>query len=279
MPFAVPVRVSGTRRDGTAFNATAHTVDISRHGVRLTEASFLDDCRAVVTLQYMQRRAQFRVSWRGDAGTADHGLVGLTALPNQPWLWGVDPGSRPDEYAGPESVPVVPPERIAAAVERSHSPATHVSGGSASDKRATPRFDCDRAVICHRSGEIVPVWGKLRDISASGCYMETAVAFPVDTPVSVILLLYGVKVRANGTVRTAGTGGMGIQFREVHARDVRKFVGVLNRLADPEQLPAYSSVLGPGESAFQKIKEWFKEHDKLTHEEFVRLVVNCTVAS
>ncbi len=281
VPFAVPVRVTGTRRDGSGFSVTVHTLDISRHGVRLSSANVLEDCREVVTLHYMQRRARFRVSWRGEAGTPDQGLVGLTVLPGEPQLlWGVDPGNRPDTYEGPNPAGVAAAQ-AAAAAEVFHPTATTAKAAppNSNDKRAVPRFDCDRAVICWRSGEIIPIWGKLRDISAGGCFMETPVGFPADTAVAVVLLLYGVKVRANGMVRTAGPAGMGIHFREVHARDVRKFVGVLNRLADPEQLPAYSSVLGPGESAFQKIKEWFKEHDSLSHEQFVRLVVNCTVAS
>ncbi len=277
VPFAAPVRVSGTRRDGTAFTAMAYTVDISRHGVRLGEASFLDDCKDLLTLQYMHRRAQFRVTWRGDAGTSDRGMVGLTILPNQPaLLWGVDPGGRPDQFeASVASVAIpVPTKTVEAAVPEPPMAARSAQPMNSPEKRATPRFDCDRAAICWRKGELVPVWGKLRDVSAGGCFVETTVPFAVGTAVAVTLLLYGVKVRSRGTVRSAGSKGMGIQFREVHARDVRKFLEVLNRLADPDQLPAYSSVLGPGESAFQKIKEWFREHDNLSHDEFVELIVS-----
>ncbi len=104
--------------------------------------------------------------------------------------------------------------------------------------------------------------------------METPLGFEVNTDVAMVLQLYGVKVRANGIVRAVKPAGMGIQFREVHVQDARKFVAVLNRLADPNQTATYVSVDGTGESVLHRIRDWFKDHDRLSANDFMQLLAS-----
>jgi len=45
----------------------------------------------IVDVQYEGQRAQFRVVWAGRIGTMEAGEIGLERLPDEPYLWEVDP--------------------------------------------------------------------------------------------------------------------------------------------------------------------------------------------
>jgi hypothetical protein len=45
----------------------------------------------IVDVQYEGQRAQFRVVWAGRIGTIEAGEIGLERLPDEPYLWEVDP--------------------------------------------------------------------------------------------------------------------------------------------------------------------------------------------
>jgi hypothetical protein len=45
----------------------------------------------ILDVQYDGQKAQFRVVWTGKAGTMEAGEVGLQRLPDEPYIWDVDP--------------------------------------------------------------------------------------------------------------------------------------------------------------------------------------------
>jgi hypothetical protein len=45
----------------------------------------------ILDVQYDGQKAQFRVVWTGKPGTIEAGEVGLQRLPDEPYIWDVDP--------------------------------------------------------------------------------------------------------------------------------------------------------------------------------------------
>jgi hypothetical protein len=127
VPFSASVRIVGASRMGQPSSGTAQTLDISRRGVRLSNAEFLTCVGEIVTLQHQQRRAKFRVVWIGDKQGRERGLAGLELLAGQAPIWGLDPGTgKPDTFdpsqralsAKPAVPPSPAPARVAAPPSR-----------------------------------------------------------------------------------------------------------------------------------------------------------------
>ncbi len=99
VPYSASVRIMGTSSSGQSFSGTAQTLDISRRGVRVSNADFLTRIGEVVTIQHMQRRAKYRVVWLCETQGSDKALAGLSLLENQPGIWSLDPGTgKPDTF-------------------------------------------------------------------------------------------------------------------------------------------------------------------------------------
>lgn len=268
---------------GQAYSGTAQTLDISRSGVRLSNAEFLTRVGEVVTLQYQQRRAKYRVMWLGDAEGPERGLAGLQPLPSQPQIWGLDPGTgRPDNYR-PSSTSETEAAEVGSAVVPLASEMAVPEEGTASapaaaserpadrERRSSPRYDCDRGVVCWREGITVPVWGKLRDLSMKGCSVETPVVFEVGTRLKLVLLVFGTKLRVAGEVRSSSGKMMGVLLTTIHREDRSKFQAVLNRLAGPE--PAtYVPVGNVSDAVLRQIEAWFEERDVLSRDDLQQLL-------
>jgi hypothetical protein len=85
----LPVRISGTDSSGEAYSELVHTLDVSRTGVRLGAVRRQLEVGAVVTLQYRQHKAEFRVVWTKPLRSGPEQQVGLESGAQKD-LWGLD---------------------------------------------------------------------------------------------------------------------------------------------------------------------------------------------
>jgi hypothetical protein len=85
----LPVRISGNDISGNAYSELVHTLDVSRTGVRLGAVRRQLEVGGVVTLQYRQHKADFRVIWTKPVGSGAEQQVGLEAGAQRD-LWGLD---------------------------------------------------------------------------------------------------------------------------------------------------------------------------------------------
>jgi hypothetical protein len=98
--MVLPVRISGKDGTNNPVNELAHTLDITPNGARLGAIRQVLRTGDKLTLQYRQRKIQFRVVWvRPLTGTQEY-QVGLEALGSTGENWGLElPESEVvDEY-------------------------------------------------------------------------------------------------------------------------------------------------------------------------------------
>lgn len=187
---SLEVRVLGMDVTGHPLLATAHTVDISRHGVVLEGLASRVSLGEVISLQYKGRKARYRVIWEGEAGTEKAGQLGLEQVNLRDDLWQQD---LPAAETGPE-----PRARRA-------------------ERRHQRRFDASLPVEV-RYQQAAPMRAEISDISLSGCYVNTLFPVPQDSIVSIVFWLGDDKLTAKGKVRTSILGvGCGIEFVDLSA--------------------------------------------------------------
>jgi hypothetical protein len=76
----LPVRISGDDGAGKAYSEIVHTLDVSAPGVRLGALRHPLKVGSLITLQYKQHKAQFRVVWSKPVAGTDEHQVGAEAL-------------------------------------------------------------------------------------------------------------------------------------------------------------------------------------------------------
>jgi hypothetical protein len=88
--LVLPVRVSGRDASDNPVNELAHTLDITPNGVRLGAIRRELKTGDRLTLQYRQRKIQFRVVWvKLLAGTREY-QVGLETVTRAGESWGLE---------------------------------------------------------------------------------------------------------------------------------------------------------------------------------------------
>jgi hypothetical protein len=98
--MVLPVRISGKDSFNKPINELAHTLDITPNGARLGAIRHALKIGDKLTLQYRQRRIQFKVVWvKPMEGTREY-QVGLEGLGTVGENWGLElPESNlADEY-------------------------------------------------------------------------------------------------------------------------------------------------------------------------------------
>jgi len=105
----LPVRVSGYDDSGKSYNDLAHTLDITESGVRLGAVRRHLEVGTQVTVQYKQRKAEFRVVWTEPLPKLKEHHVGLEAVAQRD-MWGLEADSKtrpqpssPSEQPAPTS--------------------------------------------------------------------------------------------------------------------------------------------------------------------------------
>ncbi len=88
---AFPVRIWGVDRYCRPFMQLAIVRNISSLGAVLQNVRSRIKPGEILDVQYDGQKAQFRVVWTGKAGTMEAGEVGLQRLPDEPYIWDIDP--------------------------------------------------------------------------------------------------------------------------------------------------------------------------------------------
>lgn len=216
-PISVALRIVGLDARGQTYSQSVNTVNVSAHGMRIHGAKLLRKTGEIVTVVYGANRLQFRVVWIGPPGTAleDQAALAVAAL---------------NEDISKLGLPVTPDIETHEAVA---SPSAEL--GDPFGQRHSPRYACDRGVQVWRQGEIVAMYGKLQNLSMTGCYIESPQPFAVGTAVRIAMSLFGMQVRAQGMVRSSfPENGMGVQFTSVRPEDITLLNSVLGRLSKEE---------------------------------------------
>jgi hypothetical protein len=84
----LPVRISGNDVSGRTYSELVHTLDISRTGVRLGAVHSQVQVGSLITIQYRQHKAEFRVIWTRPLGSGVEIQAGLEG-DAQKDLWGL----------------------------------------------------------------------------------------------------------------------------------------------------------------------------------------------
>ena len=89
-----------------------------------------------------------------------------------------------------------------------------------SEKRRSPRYQCEGSVQIREEGCDVHTWASFTDISLHGCYVEAQATYPVGTILHMKLDANGERVETKGSVRVSYPYlGMGIAFTEMSDRN------------------------------------------------------------
>src|SRR5512146_255200 len=97
MRFAasLPVTVSGVDDRGFRFKQTAHTLDVSRRGARISGIPMVVEPASLIEIEYRRRKARFRVVWTGAPGMAPLPEAGVVCIDGSACLWGDPLPGRP----------------------------------------------------------------------------------------------------------------------------------------------------------------------------------------
>jgi len=96
---ALPVRIWGIDSYSRPFMQLATVRNFSSLGAVLQNVRSKVKPGEIVDVQYDGQKAQFRVVWVGRIGTLEAGEIGLERLPEEPYLWDVDPTRCGQEIA------------------------------------------------------------------------------------------------------------------------------------------------------------------------------------
>ena len=97
----LPVKVWGSDKAGAPYTAVAHTLDITQTGARLGSVRRMFNIGDRLTLQYRQRKADFRVVWTKQLEGSKEFQIGLETITHENDPWGLKPDTKAREVAQP----------------------------------------------------------------------------------------------------------------------------------------------------------------------------------
>jgi len=104
----LPVKVWGNDNAGAPYTAMAHTLDITQTGARLGSVRRTFNIGDRLTLQYRQRKADFRVVWTKQLQGSSEFQVGLETMVNENDPWGLKPDAKVREAPQPDKLVPAP---------------------------------------------------------------------------------------------------------------------------------------------------------------------------
>jgi len=254
----LPVRVSGTDAEGNSFRHVVCTLDLSAKGARISSLQALRmKIGQELMLEHQRDRVRFRVVWAGEPGTNREGQIGLQSLEPEKMLSAVQAQIERRSY-----------------IDDLHAPELRVED-SADERRSTPRFDCDRGIEYWTDQSASPFSGRLDNIGLGGCYVATKFPLPRHSRVQLILHLYGMKIPAQGEVRSSDAQGMGIMFTLLDKEFELRVKKAVQRLSQSSQ-SAENRASQPRSSdahILDEIRSWFDRNLTMTWEEFFDIQV------
>jgi len=257
---AVPLRAYGTDAAGNNFRQPVCTLDLSAEGARIHGLTGIAPGQ-IVTLENKKTKVRFEVVWIGEPNTPRQGQVGLRTLEPDKLLAEVElqRGGYDDTWTPPEK-----PKRQTAVQE---------------DRRATPRFDCDRSVQYWKDDEKTPTWGTLENISLNGCFVSTRWPLPAQTRVRIVIFLYGLKISGNGQVRVSRPDeGMGIMFTGLSRESRVRLTKAVQRLAQKSGESSGTAAVqdrskNVNEEMLEGVRAWFDQNLNMSWDEFFDIAV------
>lgn len=206
----LPVRIFGMDSTGHPFTEQVRTRNVSKRGALLVGVKTSLKAGEVIGLTHSDRKSRFRVVWVAASNSLQGGQIGVEDMSANESIWVVPvPKSQPDTFIAPRG----------------------------QNRRQHPRYHTEIAAELRVSGG-VPVWGKLSDISAGGCYVEMMIPLAVSTKLKLTLWVEQTKVFAQGVVISSHAGyGCGIKFTDMTKPDreiLERFLEVLKATAPPE---------------------------------------------
>jgi hypothetical protein len=99
------------------------------------------------------------------------------------------------------------------------------------ERRRAPRYWCIGSITLRSESEGGSFHTAIKDISQSGCYVETLFSLPVGTAVELQLKLGDAVIEGRGEVRTCDPGvGLGIEFLELSDDNRDKLRNAIKKL-------------------------------------------------
>ncbi len=223
----LPVRIFGMDSSGHPFSEQVRTHNISKRGALLTGVTTPLKAGEVIGLAHSDRKSRFRVAWVAAATSFQAGQIGIEDMgpAGSIWVVPVPKAEQEDKFMVPRT----------------------------EDRRRHPRFKTDVAAELRVPGG-VPVWGKLSDISAGGCYLEMMVPFQIGMKLKLTLWIEETKVFLQGIIISSHRGyGCGIKFTEMTKADrdvLDQFIEKLKAAAPPEDRRFSTAKAGQGGGPF-----------------------------
>jgi hypothetical protein len=257
--IALPLRAYGTDAAGKNFRQPVCTLDLSAEGARIHGLTGIA-AGQIITLENKKNKVRFEVVWVGERNTPRQGQVGLRTLEPDKLLAELElqRGGYEDPWTPPEKPKVQPQVQ--------------------EDRRAMPRFDCDRSVQYWKEDEKTPTWGTLENISLSGCFVTTRWPLPVQTRVRVVIFLHGLKISASGQVRAPRADeGMGIMFTSLSRESRVRLKKAVQRLAQKSgETTAVGTQQGGkngSEEMLEAVRAWFDQNLTMSWAEFFDIAI------
>jgi hypothetical protein len=156
-----------------------------------------------------------------------------------------------------------------------------------SEKRRSPRYQCEGSAEMREEGCDVRTWATFTDVSLHGCYVEAQATYPVGTVLHMKLETNGLRLEATGNVRVSYPYlGMGVAFVELSEANRAQLRQMLSQISRP------SAIMGPGiasslpasgpldavpaiadpAAAMQALTEFFESRQMLMREDFLRIL-------
>jgi hypothetical protein len=218
-------------RSNGAERQLAHTLDVTEISARLGGLSVQLQPGEIIEVQRGGVKAKFRVYWMGASGTDLEGQAGVRGLDPAKTIWSTH----------------LPADESDISVDALHlrrtTPSYRTSVASASEQRQPARYEYNAGATLRAPGSNYPVRVQLKSVHLNGLYVETVTTLPLNTVVSLELLIEGIAMEAAGVVNTSTPRvGMEIGFHKVAPETQRKIVLALQKLKqkawDEQQVPA-----------------------------------------
>lgn len=100
----LPVKVWGNDTAGAPYTAVAHTLDITQTGARLGSVRRMFNIGDRLTLQYRQRKADFRVIWTKQLQGSNEFQIGLETITHENDPWGLKPEAKVRDVPQPTNL-------------------------------------------------------------------------------------------------------------------------------------------------------------------------------
>jgi hypothetical protein len=234
-PAKLAVKLWGTDASGRPFIESVFTSNLSAQGASLEGVRISVKPGECVGLTYADKKARFRVTWVGEAGTSEEGKVGLENVSESKCMWELPLASpAPDPYI-PHSGP---------------------------EQRQFPRFECRAGIEVRAESSPSPLRGHMADISLGGCYVEMMIPLKVATKLDLTVWLDNAKICTAGMVTSSHPGfGVGIKFIGMAKPDRERLERYLE--SQMKYSPAMTR-LGPETTGAPKINYSSRSTSKLT---------------